>query len=67
MVRGRLRIYLRAAPGVGKAYAMLEEGQRLAVAGADVVVGFVEPHGRRPTADHRPGHGVPNVPGEAHC
>ncbi|MEU7605309.1 hypothetical protein [Streptomyces sp. NPDC041003] len=29
---------------------MLEEGQRLASAGADVVVGFVEPHGRRPTA-----------------
>ncbi|MFB6558299.1 DUF4118 domain-containing protein [Streptomyces sp. NPDC056400] len=50
MARGRLRIYLGAAPGVGKTYAMLEEGQRLAVAGADVVVGFVEPHGRRPTA-----------------
>ncbi|MCX4803276.1 DUF4118 domain-containing protein [Streptomyces sp. NBC_01214] len=50
MARGRLRIYLGAAPGVGKTYAMLEEGQRLAQAGADVVVGFVEPHGRRPTA-----------------
>lgn len=50
MARGRLRIYLGAAPGVGKTYAMLEEGQRLASAGADVVVGFVEPHGRRPTA-----------------
>ncbi|RSS84287.1 DUF4118 domain-containing protein [Streptomyces sp. WAC06614] len=50
MARGRLRIYLGAAPGVGKTYAMLEEGQRLAGAGADVVVGFVEPHGRRPTA-----------------
>ncbi|WP_405763073.1 DUF4118 domain-containing protein [Streptomyces sp. NBC_00045] len=49
MARGRLRIYLGAAPGVGKTYAMLEEGQRLAAAGAEVVVGFVEPHGRRPT------------------
>ncbi|MFF7408863.1 sensor histidine kinase [Streptomyces lydicus] len=50
MARGRLRIYLGAAPGVGKTYAMLEEGQRLRSLGADVVVGFVEPHGRRPTA-----------------
>lgn len=49
MARGRLRIYLGAAPGVGKTYAMLEEGQRLAAAGAEVVAGFVEPHGRRPT------------------
>ncbi|MFD4945207.1 DUF4118 domain-containing protein [Streptomyces sp. NPDC058239] len=50
MARGRLRIYLGAAPGVGKTYAMLAEGQRLRSRGADVVVGFVEPHGRRPTA-----------------
>ncbi|WP_329096919.1 sensor histidine kinase [Streptomyces sp. NBC_01439] len=50
MVRGRLRIYLGAAPGVGKTYAMLQEGQRMAAVGAEVVVGFVEPHGRRPTA-----------------
>ncbi|MFI2187039.1 DUF4118 domain-containing protein [Streptomyces sioyaensis] len=50
MARGRLRIYLGAAPGVGKTYAMLEEGQRLRALGADVVAGFVEPHGRRPTA-----------------
>ncbi|MFB7012598.1 MULTISPECIES: DUF4118 domain-containing protein [unclassified Streptomyces] len=50
MARGRLRIYLGAAPGVGKTYAMLAEGQRLRSLGADVVVGFVEPHGRRPTA-----------------
>lgn len=46
MVRGRMRICLGAAPGVGETYAMLEEGQRPAVAGADVAV---EPHGRRPT------------------
>ncbi|WP_327258750.1 sensor histidine kinase [Streptomyces sp. NBC_01240] len=50
MARGQLRIYLGAAPGVGKTYAMLAEGQRLRSLGADVVVGFVEPHGRRPTA-----------------
>ncbi|MFD9337625.1 hypothetical protein ACFWBF_24975 [Streptomyces sp. NPDC060028] len=40
----------RAAPGVGKTYAMPDEGQRLAAAGAEVVVGFVEPHGRRHAA-----------------
>ena len=50
MTRGRLRIYLGAAPGVGKTYAMLEEGQRLRSQGTDVVIGLVEPHGRRPTA-----------------
>ncbi|GAA1905319.1 sensor histidine kinase [Streptantibioticus ferralitis] len=50
MALGRLRIYLGAAPGVGKTYAMLAEGQRLRAQGTDVVVGFVEPHGRRPTA-----------------
>ncbi|MEU3354420.1 DUF4118 domain-containing protein [Streptomyces sp. NPDC037389] len=48
--RGKLRIYLGAAPGVGKTYAMLEEGRRLRAQGTDVVIGFVEPHGRRPTA-----------------
>ncbi|MFJ9614436.1 DUF4118 domain-containing protein [Streptomyces noursei] len=50
MARGRLRIFLGAAPGVGKTYAMLAEGQRLRALGTEVVVGFVEPHGRRPTA-----------------
>ncbi|MCC3769660.1 DUF4118 domain-containing protein [Streptomyces sp. UNOC14_S4] len=48
--RGRLRIYLGAAPGVGKTYAMLREGRRLRDQGTDVVVGFAEPHGRRLTA-----------------
>ena len=43
---GRLRIYLGAAPGVGKTVAMLDEGQRRHQRGADVVVGFVESHGR---------------------
>jgi len=43
---GRFRIYLGAAPGVGKTYAMLSEGQRRRARGADVVAGFVEAYGR---------------------
>ena len=50
MGRGKLRVFLGAAPGVGKTYAMLEEGHRLAVEGMDVAVGFVEAHGRADTA-----------------
>ncbi|GGI46756.1 two-component system sensor histidine kinase KdpD [Agromyces flavus] len=50
MRRGRLRVLLGAAPGVGKTYTMLEEGRRLRDEGRDVVVGFVEPHGRAATA-----------------
>ena len=49
--RGALRIYLGAAPGVGKTFAMLNEGQRRRERGADVVVGVVETHGRRRTAE----------------
>lgn len=49
-MRGRLRVYLGAAPGVGKTYAMLGEGRRACERGRDVVVGFVEPHGRARTA-----------------
>ena len=45
--RGLLRVYLGAAPGVGKTFAMLDEGWRRHERGADVVVGFVETH-RRP-------------------
>ncbi len=44
--RGRLRIYLGMAPGVGKTYRMLEEGHRRIDRGTDLVVGFVECHGR---------------------
>ncbi len=51
MKRGRLRIYLGAAPGVGKTYAMLGEGHRRAERGTDVVVGFVETHDRQHTAE----------------
>jgi two-component system, OmpR family, sensor histidine kinase KdpD len=49
MPRGELRIYLGAAPGVGKTYTMLEEAHRRAERGTDVVVGFVETHGRKHT------------------
>ncbi len=49
--RGRLRVYLGAAPGVGKTYAMLGEGHRRAERGTDVVVGLVETHGRQHTAE----------------
>ncbi|MFE4519938.1 ATP-binding protein [Kitasatospora sp. NPDC056783] len=51
MGRGRLRIYLGAAPGVGKTYAMLAEAHRRQERGTDVVVAFVEDHGRRRTLD----------------
>ena len=51
MARGTLRIYLGAAPGVGKTFAMLNEGRRRAERGGDVVVGFVETHGRVNTSE----------------
>ena len=47
MARGRLRVYLGAAPGVGKTYAMLAEGKRRSSRGTDVAVALVETHGRR--------------------
>ncbi|MGV8886192.1 MAG: DUF4118 domain-containing protein [Microbacteriaceae bacterium] len=50
MSRGNLRVLLGAAPGVGKTFAMLEEGRRLRDAGVDVVVAVVETHGRAATA-----------------
>ena len=51
MKRGQLRIYLGAAPGVGKTFAMLCEGRRAEERGRDVVIGFVEVHGRAHTAE----------------
>src|SRR6202011_1149628 len=48
--RGRLKIYLGFAAGVGKTYEMLQEGQRLKRQGVDVVIGIVETHGRAETA-----------------
>jgi two-component system sensor histidine kinase KdpD len=50
MKRGHLRVMLGAAPGVGKTYAMLEEGARLQHEGRDVVVAVVETHGRAATS-----------------
>ncbi len=44
--RGRLRIFFGASAGVGKTYAMLEAARGLRASGTDVVVGYVEPHGR---------------------
>jgi two-component system, OmpR family, sensor histidine kinase KdpD len=51
MRRGVLRVYLGAAPGVGKTFDMLSEGRRRQERGTDVVVGFVETHGRIHTAE----------------
>jgi two-component system sensor histidine kinase KdpD len=48
--RGRLKVYLGYAAGVGKTYAMLQEAHRLKAEGIDVVVGLVETHGRPDTA-----------------
>jgi len=48
--RGRLKLYIGFAAGVGKTYRMLEEAHALAKRGVDVVVGFVETHGRADTA-----------------
>src|ERR1700728_1108483 len=50
MPRGQLRIYLGAAAGVGKTFAMLSEGHRREERGTDVVVAFAETHGRPQTA-----------------
>ncbi|AXK35360.1 sensor histidine kinase KdpD [Streptomyces armeniacus] len=58
--RGTLRIYLGAAPGVGKTYAMLSEAHRRAERGTDVVVGFLQHHGR--TRTERLCDGLEQVP-----
>lgn len=58
--RGRLRVLLGAAPGVGKTYAMLEEGKRLLAEGDRVVVAIVETHGRSATA--KMADGLPRIP-----
>ncbi|GHB71116.1 sensor histidine kinase [Streptomyces cirratus] len=60
MGRGKLRIYLGAAPGVGKTYALLSEGHRRVERGGDCVVGFVEHHGRQRTGALL--HGLEQVP-----
>jgi two-component system sensor histidine kinase KdpD len=55
MARGTLRIYLGAAPGVGKTFAVLGEAHRRQARGADVVVGLVETHDRRRTREQLEG------------
>lgn len=47
--RGKLKIYMGYAAGVGKTYQMLEESHRLKDSGVDVVIGYFEPHGRKDT------------------
>jgi len=47
--RGRLKIYMGYAAGVGKTYKMLQEAQALKADGVDIVVGYFEPHGRKDT------------------
>jgi two-component system sensor histidine kinase KdpD len=47
--RGRLKIYLGYAAGVGKTYQMLEEARQLKERGVDIVIGYFEPHGREDT------------------
>ncbi|AJR23197.1 sensor histidine kinase [Sphingobium sp. YBL2] len=56
--RGRLKIFLGAAPGVGKTYEMLIDGMQRLKAGVDVAVGVVETHGRRETEALLHGHEV---------
>lgn len=54
--RGRLKVFLGAAPGVGKTYEMLTDGRQRREEGVDVVVGVVETHGRRETQALVAGH-----------
>src|SRR5438477_8939693 len=58
--RGRLKVFLGMCPGVGKTYAMLEAAQRELKAGRDVVIGYVETHGRKETDDLA--KGLPTIP-----
>ena len=58
--RGRLKLYIGFAAGVGKTYRMLEEAQALHRRGVDVVLGFVESHGRADT--EKLTEGLPQIP-----
>ena len=49
--RGRHKVFLGMAAGVGKTYRMLQEGRAEAEAGRDVVIGYLEPHGRQETVE----------------
>jgi two-component system sensor histidine kinase KdpD len=56
--RGRLKVFLGAAPGVGKTWEMLTDGRQRCEAGVDVVIGVVEAHGRRETEALVHGHEI---------
>ncbi|HKX80133.1 MAG TPA: sensor histidine kinase KdpD [Novosphingobium sp.] len=56
--RGRLKLFLGAAPGVGKTYEMLTDGMQRLTSGVDVVIGVVETHGRKETEALIAGHEV---------
>src|SRR6185312_4389705 len=53
--RGRHTVFLGMAAGVGKTYRMLQEGQGEALSGRDVVIGYLEPHGRLETVEQAAG------------
>jgi two-component system, OmpR family, sensor histidine kinase KdpD len=55
VTRGRHKVFLGMAAGVGKTYRMLQEGQAEAMAGRDVVIGYLEPHGRLETLEQAAG------------
>jgi two-component system sensor histidine kinase KdpD len=55
VIRGRHKVFLGMAAGVGKTFRMLQEGQAEAVAGRDVVIGYLEPHGRQETVEQAAG------------
>ncbi|HAZ39815.1 MAG TPA: histidine kinase, partial [Exiguobacterium sp.] len=51
MTRGKLKLYIGSAPGVGKTYKMLADARTLTLEGKDVVIGLIETHGRKETAE----------------
>jgi two-component system sensor histidine kinase KdpD len=51
MTRGKLKLYIGSATGVGKTYKMLSDARTLTVEGKDVVIGLIETHGRKETAE----------------
>ena len=63
--RGRYKIFLGMAAGVGKTYRMLQEGQAEKRAGRDVVIGYLEPHGRAETEAQA--EGLERLPRRRRC
>lgn len=62
--RGRLKVFFGMAPGVGKTFAMLEAARRELKSGRDLVVGYVETHGRKET--NALTQGLPAIPRKEH-